>query len=147
MTAAAGRAAALGALGASGVAYETLFRHGSLAVEFYAPPGADRQSPHARDEIYVVATGSGTFVCDGAPQPVEPGEVLFVAAGVSHHFEAFTDDFGTWVFFYGPVGGEGEPAHIRRTYDPRALRPRCRAPPDSMILAPSVLAAEPRLTR
>jgi hypothetical protein len=23
-----------------------------------------------------------------------------------HRFEDFTEDFSTWVFFYGPVGGE-----------------------------------------
>lgn len=110
MTVAAGRAAALAAAD-SGVALALLFRHGSLVVEFYAPEGVDRQSPHARDEIYVIATGSGTFVCDGAAQPVEPGEVLFVPAGISHHFEGFTDDFGTWVFFYGPAGGEDAEPH------------------------------------
>jgi hypothetical protein len=26
---------------------------------------------------------------------------------VEHRFENFSDDFGTWVFFYGPEGGEG----------------------------------------
>jgi hypothetical protein len=25
---------------------------------------------------------------------------------VPHRFENFTDDFGTWVIFYGPEGGE-----------------------------------------
>jgi len=34
------------------------------------------------------------------------GDVLFVAAGVEHRFSKFTDDFATWVFFYGPQGGE-----------------------------------------
>ncbi len=110
MTVEAGRAAALGAAD-SGFALGKLFRHGSLVVEFYAPQGVDRQTPHARDEIYVVASGSGTFVRDGLGQPVETGEVLFAAAGVPHHFEAFTDDFGTWVFFYGPVGGEDPRPH------------------------------------
>jgi mannose-6-phosphate isomerase-like protein (cupin superfamily) len=35
-----------------------------------------------------------------------PGDVLFVPAGVEHHFENFTDDLATWVIFYGPEGGE-----------------------------------------
>jgi hypothetical protein len=30
----------------------------------------------------------------------------FSPAGVPHLFEDFTDDFGTWVIFYGPEGGE-----------------------------------------
>jgi mannose-6-phosphate isomerase-like protein (cupin superfamily) len=38
--------------------------------------------------------------------PFERGDVLFVAAGVEHRFENFTDDFAAWVFFYGPEGGE-----------------------------------------
>jgi hypothetical protein len=29
-----------------------------------------------------------------------------VAAGVQHRFEEFSDDFATWVIFYGPEGGE-----------------------------------------
>ena len=112
MTVAAGRAAARAAAEAAGMPHATLFRHGSLAVEFYAPHGVDRQTPHARDEVYVVAAGTGTFVCGGVPQPVEAGEVLFAAAGVPHHFEAFSDDFGTWVFFYGPPGGEAAATEI-----------------------------------
>jgi uncharacterized RmlC-like cupin family protein len=34
------------------------------------------------------------------------GDVLFVRAGVKHKFENFSDDFATWVIFYGPEGGE-----------------------------------------
>jgi quercetin dioxygenase-like cupin family protein len=34
------------------------------------------------------------------------GDVLFVKAGIKHRFENFTDDFTTWVIFYGPDGGE-----------------------------------------
>ena len=77
-----------------------------LEVEFYKPEGVDRQTPHTRDEVYVVASGSGTFVSGGNRQPFETGEVLFAAAGVDHRFEEFTPDFATWVFFYGPEGGE-----------------------------------------
>ena len=83
-----------------------LFRHGSLTVEFYRPDGVDRQTPHTRDELYVVAAGTGTFLVGETRQPFEPGEVLFVPAGVVHRFEDFTPDFATWVFFYGPEGGE-----------------------------------------
>jgi hypothetical protein len=34
--------------------------------------------------------------------------MLFVAAREEHRFVEFTDDFATWVFFYGPEGGEAE---------------------------------------
>lgn len=90
----------------AGAEYVTLFEHGSLEVEIYRPRGVDRQQPHTRDEVYVVISGTGRFVNGDIRQPFEPGEVLFVAAGVEHRFEDFTDDFATWVFFYGPEGGE-----------------------------------------
>ena len=84
----------------------TLFEHGSLIAKLYAPRGTDTQTPHSKDEVYVVAKGSGEFVCDGARQSFEPNDVLFVAAGLQHRFENFTDDFAAWVMFYGPEGGE-----------------------------------------
>lgn len=90
--------------------FKTLFRHGSLEVEMYKPEGVDHQQPHTRDEIYVVAAGSGTFVIDGNSQECVVGEVLFAAAGVEHRFIDFTADFATWVLFYGPEGGESPAA-------------------------------------
>jgi mannose-6-phosphate isomerase-like protein (cupin superfamily) len=90
--------------------FVTLFRHGTLEVEIYKPAGTDPQTPHARDEVYVVISGSGVFACGGVRRPFGPGEVLFAAAGVEHRFEEFTPDFATWVFFYGPVGGEAATA-------------------------------------
>ena len=83
-----------------------LFEHGSLVVKLYAPRGSDPQTPHSRDEIYVVAQGTGEFVCNGARSPFAPNDVLFVGATVEHRFENFTEDFAVWVFFYGPEGGE-----------------------------------------
>ena len=83
-----------------------LFEHGSLVVKLYAPRGHDPQTPHSRDEVYVIAQGSGEFICDGVRQAFGPNDVFFVAAGVEHRFENFTDDFTVWVFFYGPEGGE-----------------------------------------
>ncbi len=80
--------------------------HGTMVVKYYAPRGTDEQTPHTRDELYVVARGSGTFVNAGRRCPFSSGDVLFVPAGVEHRFEDFTDDFGTWVIFYGPEGGE-----------------------------------------
>ncbi len=101
-------AAALQALAdvPQGPPFRTLLRRGSLEVEIYKPVGEDLQMPHPRDEIYVVIAGRGEFVCDGARQPFEPGEVLFVPAGVTHRFENFSEDFSTWVLFFGPHGGE-----------------------------------------
>lgn len=101
---------ALGALNKHESPFLTLFSHGSLNVEIYKPEGVDLQQPHSRDELYVVASGNGYFIKGTTRQPFETGEVLFVSAGVEHRFEDFSDDFSTWVFFYGPEGGESESA-------------------------------------
>ena len=92
--------------GPDGERYVELFRHGTLSVELYAPRGSDPQSPHTRDEVYVVVSGKGHFVNGADRHPFGPGHVLFVPAGVTHRFEEFTDDLAVWVFFYGPEGGE-----------------------------------------
>ena len=84
----------------------SLFEHGSLVVKLYAPRPMDSQTPHSRDEIYVIARGGSEFVCGGARHPCAANDMLFAAAGVEHRFENFTDDFAVWVFFYGPEGGE-----------------------------------------
>ena len=83
-----------------------VFSHGTMVVKYYAPRGTDEQTPHTRDELYVVAQGSGTFINGDDQHPFSSGDVLFVRAGMPHRFENFTDDFGTWVIFYGPEGGE-----------------------------------------
>lgn len=82
------------------------FAHGTLVVELYAPRGRDPQTPHDRDEVYFVVSGSGEFVVGGERSRFSPGDALFAAAGVGHRFENFTPDFATWVVFYGPKGGE-----------------------------------------
>lgn len=86
----------------------TLFEHGTLTVEIYKPEKVDLQQPHSRDEVYVVVSGTGEFMNDGERTTFAPGDFLFVPAGVEHRFENFTDDFSTWVIFYGPEGGEPE---------------------------------------
>jgi mannose-6-phosphate isomerase-like protein (cupin superfamily) len=92
--------------GPRGEQFVELFDHGSLSVEFYAPRGSDAQQPHARDEVYVVVSGSGKFRRGDEEVALTMGDVLFVAAHKEHRFVEFTDDFATWVFFYGPEGGE-----------------------------------------
>jgi mannose-6-phosphate isomerase-like protein (cupin superfamily) len=91
---------------AGGKPFAELFTHGTLSIEIYAPKGRDLQSPHSKDEVYVVASGSGSFVCGSERTPFGPGDLLFVPAKVPHRFEDFGDDFAVWVVFYGPEGGE-----------------------------------------
>lgn len=88
--------------------YVIVYRHGTFTAGVYAPRGVDDQTPHARDEAYVVARGTGQFVCGAARRPFSPGELLFVPAGMTHRFESFSDDLTVWVIFYGPQGGEEE---------------------------------------
>ncbi|MEX2241751.1 MAG: cupin domain-containing protein [Burkholderiales bacterium] len=83
-----------------------ILRRGSLEVRWYAPRGADPQTPHERDELYVVAAGRAEFVRGAERVTVGPNDLLFVPAGIAHRFEAMSEDFATWVMFYGPAGGE-----------------------------------------
>lgn len=97
---------ALAALKASPGEFKELFTHGTLSVEIYKPNKIDKQQPHERDEIYVVTAGSGTFYLNGERNLFTTGDFIFVPAHAEHRFEDFTEDFSTWVFFYGPQGGE-----------------------------------------
>lgn len=93
--------------GPNGEQFAAMLEHGSLTVEIYAPRGSDPQSPHTRDEVYVVVQGSGEFINGASREPFGSGDLLFVPAGVEHRFINFTEDFVVWVIFYGPEGGEG----------------------------------------
>lgn len=86
--------------------FTEVFQHGTLSVEIYQPDKVDHQTPHDRDEIYVIARGTGTFIYGEEETSFQPGDFLFVPAFVPHRFVNFSDDFSTWVFFYGPKGGE-----------------------------------------
>lgn len=99
--------------GPGGERFAPVLEHGTLLIEVYAPRGHDPQTPHTRDEVYVVVEGRGMFVNGDARTPFGPGDVLFVPAGVVHRFEDFTDDLAVWVIFYGPEGGEARDAATR----------------------------------
>ncbi len=88
-----------------------LFEHGTLQIKFYVPRGTngeliDPQTPHTRDELYVVARGAGVFFNGETHRTTEVGDVIFAPTGKAHCFEDFTEDFAVWVMFYGPEGGE-----------------------------------------
>jgi mannose-6-phosphate isomerase-like protein (cupin superfamily) len=100
---------ALAQLNEKNALFIKLFSHGSLEIEIYRPQKMDLQRPHTRDELYVVATGTSRFMLAGHEHAVEPGDVLFVPAYTEHRFLQFSEDFSTWVFFYGPEGGEAAP--------------------------------------
>ncbi|WP_235299424.1 cupin domain-containing protein [Portibacter marinus] len=83
-----------------------IFTHGTLAVEIYKPHLVDLQEPHTRDEVYIIAQGKGEFQHNDQATHVNKGDFLFVPAGDKHRFFNLSDDFSTWVLFYGPEGGE-----------------------------------------
>jgi mannose-6-phosphate isomerase-like protein (cupin superfamily) len=94
----------------AGDPFVVAYGHGTMSVELYAPRGVDAQTPHRRDEVYVVVRGEGWFVNGPDRHRFNPCDLLFVRAGVEHRFEEFTDDLAVWVVFYGPDGGEREGA-------------------------------------
>lgn len=89
-----------------GERFAAALSNGSMSVELYAPRGNDPQTPHAQDELYFITAGRATFTLAGESTACAAGDVLFVPAGAEHRFSAFTEDFVTWVVFWGPVGGE-----------------------------------------
>ena len=91
---------------AKGRRYAEMLTHGSMRLGLYAPRGFDPQKPHEQDELYLVVHGTGTFVHGGERTPFGPGDAPFAAAGVERRSEDFSDDFATWVVFWGPPGGE-----------------------------------------
>jgi mannose-6-phosphate isomerase-like protein (cupin superfamily) len=93
---------AAAAAAAAPVPFAELLRRGDVSVELFAPRGRDDQRPHAQDELYFVVRGSGLFRRGGVAVEFGPGDALFVAAGVEHRFESFTDDIAVWVVFFGP---------------------------------------------
>jgi len=96
---------ALNELAAAPEDYTVLLSRGDARLLLFGPEGSDSQTPHAQDEIYIVASGSGTFRRGEELVEFGAGDVLFVGAGVSHRFETFSPDFKTWVVFFGPRGG------------------------------------------
>ena len=89
-----------------GAPFATVMAGGTMSVEVFAPNGADTQQPHAQDELYFVHSGTGEMMINGQRFAAAAGDAFFVAAGVEHRFENFSEDFVTWVVFYGPPGGE-----------------------------------------
>jgi mannose-6-phosphate isomerase-like protein (cupin superfamily) len=83
-----------------------VLRRGTLDVKLALPVPPNQQTPHAQDEIYFIIRGRGVLIHDGKRDPFESGDLLFVAAGIEHHYEDFTQDLALWRVFYGAPGGE-----------------------------------------
>ena len=79
--------------------YTRLIEKAAFDLGFYRPIRFDKQTPHSRDEIYIIAEGTGQFQCGDEITDFVQGDVLFVPEGVEHCFKQFTFDFATWVIF------------------------------------------------
>jgi hypothetical protein len=80
-----------------------VFIDGDLEIRFAARPTNGPQVPHQRDEVYVVAAGTGGYRVQDTVTEVAPGDILFCAAHLEHGFEDISDNFCVWVIFYGPA--------------------------------------------
>jgi mannose-6-phosphate isomerase-like protein (cupin superfamily) len=106
-----------------------VFVGGDLEIRLYAPKGHDPQTPHDRDELYVVAAGHGNFRVGERVEVFAPGALLYVAAHETHRFENFSDDFAAWVVFYGAVKSP-PPRGRTGLHIPLAAARALKPPPD-----------------
>lgn len=75
--------------------FRTFFEHGTLSLELYKPDLIDKQQPHERDEIYIIAGGNARFELENEITEVKTGDFLFVPAKARHRFIDFSNDFST----------------------------------------------------
>lgn len=83
-----------------GVWFTNAFSKENFELEFFAPQGKDYQTPHEKDEFYIIARGTADLIKDNQTIDCRIGDAIFVAADENHHFENFSDDFATWVIFF-----------------------------------------------
>jgi mannose-6-phosphate isomerase-like protein (cupin superfamily) len=81
--------------------YLEFLRRESMSLGLYVLPagGADGQSPHREDEVYVVLAGRGTVTVGREDQPVQPGNVIFVGKHLEHRFHSVEEELQLLVFF------------------------------------------------
>src|ERR1700680_4771660 len=60
--------------------YTRLIEQKTFDVGIYRPLRVDPQTPHSRDELYVVASGRGEFICAGETKAFGHGDPFFVPA-------------------------------------------------------------------
>ena len=86
------------------------FRVADLSVGTYSIPrgGIDDQEPHTEDEIYVVTAGRAVLWAGEDSAAVEPGSVIYVAAGEQHRFTDVAEDLAAIVLF-APAEGARSP--------------------------------------
>ena len=74
----------------------------SAGLAIWPQASHDRQRPHLEDEVYYVISGRAAIQVAGEDRPVKPGTLVFVAAGVEHHFHSIEEDLRVLVFWAPP---------------------------------------------
>jgi mannose-6-phosphate isomerase-like protein (cupin superfamily) len=84
-----------------GKSYLEFLRIPAMSAGLYVLPagGTDPQRPHKEDEMYYVVRGRARMNIGSEDQPVAAGSVIFVEAGVEHHFHHIEQDLEILVFF------------------------------------------------
>jgi mannose-6-phosphate isomerase-like protein (cupin superfamily) len=59
----------------------------------------DTQNPHEEDEVYYVLRGRGQMTAGEETSKVEAGDLLYVDAGLQHHFHDIEEELEFLVFF------------------------------------------------
>jgi mannose-6-phosphate isomerase-like protein (cupin superfamily) len=78
-----------------------VLQRGTRDIKLSIPIPPNQQTPHEQEELYVVIRGRGILVHDDKRNRFDSGDILFVGAGVEHHYEGFSDDLALWRIFYG----------------------------------------------
>ena len=61
-----------------------VMRRGPLDVALSLPQRPSQQTPHAQDELYFVIRGRGFLLHDSKRDPLQSGDIRFVAARTEH---------------------------------------------------------------
>jgi mannose-6-phosphate isomerase-like protein (cupin superfamily) len=85
-------------------AYLQFLRERNMSAGLYALPagGADPQSPHDQDEVYLVVSGRASITVGEETSYVARGSVVYVPAKVPHKFHHITEDLRVLVVFSPP---------------------------------------------
>ena len=81
--------------------YLEFIRERSLSVGLYVLPAGsvDKQQPHQEDEVYYVISGAADITVANETRPVCAGSIVYVGAGVAHHFHNISEELQVIVFF------------------------------------------------
>jgi mannose-6-phosphate isomerase-like protein (cupin superfamily) len=74
----------------------------SVGLAVWPAGSVDRQHPHQEDEVYYVIGGHGAIRVADEDRSVQPGSLVFVAAGVEHRFHDIEEDLRVLVFWAPP---------------------------------------------